>query len=665
MIRYFISAAASALAACVLSAPIAQEKAAPMAKDSGKLTLERLFASPDLSGPKPRGVKYSPDGQRVTFLKPRADDQSRYDLWQFDVASGEPSMLLDSKLLEPEEVELSEEEKALRERKRIAGSKGIVDYDWGTADTILVPIGGDLWLVTLNEAGPQTRQLTQTEAFEYDAKVSPKGTHVSFVRDGAVHAVELESGEERRLTPPAEPDKAISYGVAEFVAQEEMSRYTGYWWSPDERYLAYTRVDESTVDVIPRFEISAEGTTVIEQRYPRAGRPNAIVDLFVRDMETGETFEIAWRREDWGPATDQYLARVKWFDMDESVTALAVQHVDRDQTEIALTAARFEADKPIDQVDLPGPVAFETQPNWINLNFDFRRSGDFILRTNEEDGFRHIEVSDINENSFKPLTSGAWAVDAIAGTGDDRVFFTGYRDTPLERHLYSVPLRGGEVERITEPDKSWSITMAPDGKSFVGTSSSPTQPPQTGLYRADGSRIAWIEENALDESHPYFPYLDAHTALPRIRHADGRGRPDAALFHSDPAGFRPESAIPGPRQCLWRAGRADRDARLGADGRPVLHAPGLYRLSPRQSRQRQSRQGLRGRDLPPDRRAGSARPVARRGMAEIAAFCRSRPHRHSGLVLWRLHDADDAPAGRARHLCGRCLRRAGDRLDPL
>ena len=485
-----------------------------MAEDPGKLTLERLFASPDLSGPKPRGVKYSPDGQRVTFLKARADDQSRYDLWQFDVASGEQSLLVDSTLLEPEEVELSEEEKALRERKRIAGSKGIVDYDWGTADTILVPIGGDLHLVTLSEAGPQTRQLTQTEAFEYDAKVSPKGNHVSFVRDGAVHAIELGSGEETRLTPRAEPENAIAYGVAEFVAQEEMSRYTGYWWSPDERYLAYTRVDESTVDVIPRFDIKAEEVTVIEQRYPRAGRPNAVVDLFVRDMETGEVVEVAWRREDWGPATDQYLARVKWFDMDEAVTALAVQHVDRDQTEIALTAARFEADKPIDQVDLPGPVAFETQPNWINLNFDFRRSGDFILRTNEENGFRHVHVSDITENSFEPLTSGAWAVDAIAGTGNDRVFFTGYRDTPLERHLYSVPLKGGDVERITEPGKSWSITMAPDGKSFVGTSSSPTQPPQTGLYRItdDGAElIAWIEENALDESHPYFPYLDAHT----------------------------------------------------------------------------------------------------------------------------------------------------------
>ena len=113
------------------------------------LTIERLFASPSLSGSTPSGIKYSPEGKRVTFLKALDNDGSRYDLWQFDVATGEQSMLVDSKLLEPEEVELSEEEKALRERKRIAGRKGIVSYDWGTANTILVPLGGDLHLVTV------------------------------------------------------------------------------------------------------------------------------------------------------------------------------------------------------------------------------------------------------------------------------------------------------------------------------------------------------------------------------------------------------------------------------------------------------------------------------------------------------------------------------------
>ncbi|MGB3626310.1 MAG: DPP IV N-terminal domain-containing protein [Henriciella sp.] len=515
-----------------------------------EFTLERLYASPSLNGPSPAGVKYSPDGSRVTFLKARESDSSRYDLWQFDVVTGEQSMLVDSTLLQPEEVELSEEEKALRERKRIAGRKGIVDYDWGTADTILVPLGGDLHLVTLGQDGPQTRQLTETDAFEYDAKVSPRGNYVSFVRDGAVFVIDLATDAERQVTPDAEPEKAISYGVAEFVAQEEMSRYTGYWWSPDERYIAYTRVDESTVDIIPRFDIAAEEVTVIEQRYPRAGRPNAIVDLFVRDMDTGEASQVDWRMEDFGPATDQYLVRVNW-----TGERLTYQLMGRDQS-----IKRWRSVAAPDWSD-PINLSVEHHGNWINLSNDLATIGDRIVFTSEDGGgFRHISTFTTDGDSSELVTGGDWAVSAIEGIDRDNnlVFFTGFMDTPLEKHLYAQRIvsqsydkcpacanyqsaDGPPPVRLTQPGKSWSVTMAPDGASYVATSSAPDQPPQTGLYRVSvqegeprftpdyddnpaatlvvplpllnvsAERIAWIEENALDESHPYFPYLEDHT----------------------------------------------------------------------------------------------------------------------------------------------------------
>lgn len=478
------------------------------------LTIERLYASPSLSGPTPSGVKYSPDGKRVTFLKAREDEGDRFDLWQFDVATGEQSLLVDSKILEPEDVELSEEEKALRERKRIAGRKGIVSYDWGTANTILVPIGGDLHLVTLTDSGAQARQLTDTDAFEYDAKVSPDGGFVSFVRDGAVYAIDLASGTETRLTPLSDPENAIAYGVAEFVAQEEMDRYTGYWWSPDDRFLAYTKVDESTVDIIPRFDISAEDVTVIDQRYPRAGRPNAIVDLFVRDMTTGEVTEINWRREDWGPATDQYLARVYFRSGRTGGENLFIGRINRDQTDYDITTIRMPSDGGRMATD-PAYVFSEVHETWINLQSDFSTAAFmYTLSAETQGGHRQILASraDASEE-FVPLTPDDFTVDTMVGVMEEagKIFFTGFGDTPLERHLYSIPIHGGEPTRITELGKFWAVTMAPDGESFVGVSSNPTQPSQTGLFRADGSLITWIEENKLDDAHPYAPYLDRHT----------------------------------------------------------------------------------------------------------------------------------------------------------
>lgn len=532
--RYlFAVVALAAVSACAGAADPALTHRTDMPA-SASLTLERLYASPSLSGPSPRGVKFSPDGKRVTFLKPRASEQNRFDLWQFDVTTGRSSLLVDSSLIDPVDAELAEAEKALRERKRIAGTRGIADYEWGTADTLLVPVGGDLYLVSLTASGPVVRQLTQTDAFEYDARLSPRGTYASFIRDGALYAVTLATGEERRLTPLADAANAISYGVAEYVAQEEMNRFTGYWWSPDERYVAYTRVDESGVDIIPRFDIAANEVTVVNQRYPRAGRPNAVVDLFVRDLEGGTAVEVDWREAAWGLASDQYLARVNW-----SRASLHLQAINRAQTAILYKSAILE--RKWQTVE----TLHETQPHWVNIGELWQNvsGGRYVLTSSEESGFKQL-IARTDEGT---VTVGGddWAIDELkyADGWDRRVYFTGFMDTPLERHLYVARLSWTKdeleklgakrlpdsncidltpesaratpkcfvPERITAAGSSWSVTISPDGQSFVGTSSSPTRPPQTGLYRIDGFLIAWIEENRLGADHPYAPYLDQHT----------------------------------------------------------------------------------------------------------------------------------------------------------
>lgn len=526
------------------------------------LPLERLYASPSLSGPTARMVKYSPDGKRVTFLKSRPDEQNRFDLWQYDLATGNQSLLVDSQLFEPEPIELCEAEKALRERKRIAGTAGIADYSWGTPDTILVPLAGDLFLVTLTDNDPIVKQLTDTETSECDARVSPKGTYVSFVRDGTLYAIELSTGTEMRLTPEGQPDRGISYGVAEFVAQEEMHRFTGYWWSQDERYIAFTGVDESHVDIIPRFDIAADTVTVINQRYPRAGRPNARVDLYVHDLKEDRTNQIY----DIGP--DNYLARVNW-----TSQSLWFQTVDRDQTEIRYNRTD----------GLPWRIWSpykEHNPKWVNISNDFRELPDGrILLTTEENGMRHAVVIDpAGVRDPVIVTPNDQVLDTVEGVSPDGkiLYYTGYGDTALERHLYSLPIPdAGDTDaaadrseqppgthcadgnstssrlkkqctsplRITETGKTWQVTLSPDGLSFVGTTSSPTQPPQTGLFRIDGTLIGWIEENAIDKDHPYAPYMKDHVTpeFGTLRAEDGQD-----LYYSilKPPGFDPAQKYP-------------------------------------------------------------------------------------------------------------------------
>jgi dipeptidyl-peptidase-4 len=250
----------ASLALAAIGVPAMADKATPQ-----KLTLERVFASPALAGAAPRALKLSPDGTMLTSLRPRADDRERYDLWAVDTKTGVARMLVDSAKV-GSGAELSEAEKMQRERARIGGTRGIVAYDWAPdGKSLLVPLDGDLFIATLDG---QVRRLTATKATELDATVSPKGGFVSFVRDQNLFVADLATGTERRLT--RDGGGTLSWGLAEFVAQEEIGRTKGAWWSPDDKHLAVTRVDESKVAIVSRAAIGAEGTKVFDQRYPRA-----------------------------------------------------------------------------------------------------------------------------------------------------------------------------------------------------------------------------------------------------------------------------------------------------------------------------------------------------------------------------------------------------------
>ena len=497
-------------AATATAAGTDQSAAAPTQARGADLTVERAFASPSLAGPTPQSLAFSPDGTRVSFLRAKEEDRMVLDLWAMDVADGRTYRLVDARALAPEERELSEAEIQFRERARISQT-GVISYQWDESGTaVLVPLDGDVFHV--NTVTGEAERLMQTPEFETDFRVSPDGGSVSFIRDQNLWVHDLETGEARALT--TEGAGPVSWGVAEFVAQEEMSRYTGYWWSPDGAKIAAARIDETPVQIVPRFGISADGVTVTEQRYPRAGTPNALVELWVIDVATGARTQI-----DLGEETDIYLARVSW---NHDGDRILVQRQNRAQTQLDLLAA----DPATGATAL---VLSEAAPTWINLTDDLRSLEDGgLLWTSERTGFRHIyHVSP--DGAVSPVTAGDWVVDSIAGVNADRtlVYFNGWTETPLERHLYAAPLDGGvttEPQQITSGAGVWGVSLGKGAQGFIGSYSDPNTPPHTALYDMTGARVAWIEENALDADHPYTPYMDSHLTpeFGTIKAADGQ-----------------------------------------------------------------------------------------------------------------------------------------------
>ncbi len=459
---------------------------------AGDLPLERVFSSPSLNGPTPREPKLSPDGKFVTLLKNRPDDKDRYDLWAIDTASGAQRMLVDSQKI-GSGGPISEEEKMRRERARIAGTKGITAYEWAPdSRSIFVPIDGDLYLATLDGS---VRRLTQTTATEIDPKVSETGRYLSFLRDQNLFVMDAVSGKEHALT--TDGGKTLSWGAAEFIAQEELGRDTGYWWSPDDRYVAVARVDESPVAVVKRAAIGASGTELIEQRYPAAGTKNAIVDLYLMTPD-GQSRVKA----DLGPNKDVYLARLDWARDGKS---LYVQRLSRDQKRLDMLR--------VDPATGRSTLLFsETSPTWVNLTENFKplRDGSLIW-SSERSGFAHLYRW--TAGKWTQLTRGDWAVEKVAGVDEKakRVYFTGTAEMPIEQQLYWVNYdRPVAPARVTEEGWYNDAVMDKGATHSLITRSSPAQPSQTYLADANGRRLAWVEQNALNATHPYAAYLDSH-----------------------------------------------------------------------------------------------------------------------------------------------------------
>ncbi|MFW2351440.1 DPP IV N-terminal domain-containing protein [Qipengyuania sp.] len=492
--RHLTFAAALALGTCLATPLAAQTTAQNTETAPMELSFERVFASPSLDGPTPRMVKLSPDGRYLTLLRNRADDRERYDLWAYDREAGDWAMLVDSEALGSGR-ELSEDEKMQRERARVGNLKGIIDYQWTKqGDGVLVPLDGDLYLASI---GGDVERLTDTDESELNPSLSGTSAYVGFVRDRQLWVGEV-GAEARPITPQEGED--VRWGEAEFVAQEEMGRHTGYWWSPDDRRIAVERFDESMVGVVTRAAIGATGTRVYDQRYPVAGSANAAVDLYVMDPDGGNRVKV-----DLGEESDIYVARVDWA---PDGSALYVQRENRAQTVLDMLE--------VDPATGASEVLFtERAPKpgyWVNLSDNYKWLDDgSLVWWSERDGYGHLYR--YVDGAWTQLTSGEWVVTKLVGIDQQagRVFFQGTKDDVLAQQVYALDLADpGEPRLLTDTGYANSATMDEKGRTLVVTRSNDATPPQSYIADQQGERLAWIEENALDTDHPYAPYLASH-----------------------------------------------------------------------------------------------------------------------------------------------------------
>jgi len=448
---------------------------------------------------RPVAPKITPDGQSVLFLRAAGPRAPRQSLFEFVVASGETRELLTAeKLLGGGEEQLSPEEKARRERMRVSVG-GFTSFQLSQDGAqILVPLAGRLFLI--ERASGQARELPLAGGV-LDPRFSPDGRKLAYVRDFDLWVFDLARNRERRLTQGG--SEALQHGLAEFVAQEEMSRFEGYWWSPDSKSLLYQESDASGVELWHLADPFKPGQKPVPQFYPRPGQANVEVRLGLISARGGRT---RWLR--WDAAKYPYLTHADWHDCG----GLTITVQTRDQRELALLRVN-------PRTGATEPLLVESDPVWLNLDQQFpkwRDDGSGFLWTTERNGGWELELRGPLGEFRQTLVSRehGWQGLAHADGQGGPLFFLGGTD-PTQRQLWQVAGPGRHPVPVSTPSGLVSAVFGGKSRIYTLTTETPDALARTTVHRADGSLIGELPSVAQE------PGLTTHTELLRV--GDGEG----------------------------------------------------------------------------------------------------------------------------------------------
>jgi dipeptidyl-peptidase-4 len=472
----------------------------------------------------PTDIAFSPDDRWVTYLWSAEGGPTR-QLYAYDPNTGEQRVVVQPPAGEASDQNLSLEEALRRERARQLGT-GVTRYAWARhANRLLIPLQVGVCVQDGIDA-PLRVVIPRGEHPAIDPQISPDGAWVAYVQDGELHAVSADGGSPRQLTFGGRENGCVR-GVAEYIAQEEMGRAHGFWWSADGRWLAFAEVDESHV---PLYHIAHQGKDLTgeaaqeEHRYPFAGAANAVVRLGVISVDGGSPLWL-----DLGPDEDIYLARVDWAPDGN----LLVQVENREQTSLDLL--RFNP-RTAEKVRL----LRETSDVWINLHdllrplrsSDREHSGGFVWAS-ERTGFRHLYLYDRNGRLIRPLTAGEWQVDDVAAVDEERelIYVTATRESPIESHLYAVSMAGGEPRRLTREPGTHAVVVDRARRRWIDVFQSVDAPPTLTLRSlSDGEVI----RSVYDQPDPRVSALELRAPdLVALGNRDGVEL-HGALYRPDP-----------------------------------------------------------------------------------------------------------------------------------
>ena len=402
---------------------------------------------------RPVNATPTPDGKTVIFLRAKSGREPSQELYAFDVASGQTRRLLSPEdALKGASEKLSPEEKARRERQRISVGGFTAFSISRDSALVLLSLSGKLYVLSLADGG--VRELSTGAGTIVDPKFSPDSKSVAYVRDYDVYVFDLATDKERAVTTGG--TETVSHGLAEFVAQEEMARFSGYWWSPDSERIVYQESDASKVESWYAADPAQPGNTPERTFYPRPGKENVAVRVGIVTLETPD--RTIWL--DWDRNRYPYLGKCTCSEHGP----LTLTVLSRNQTDLALLTVDPDTGK-------TSPLLSEHDDAWINLDQDVprwlsERDGGGFLWTSERAGGPPLERRTRGGKEATVLVPSQFGYRGLAGVAAGKIYYS-FSTSPVYSRLGSVSLDNLDRDDITRAPIGLSKATLGEGNETV------------------------------------------------------------------------------------------------------------------------------------------------------------------------------------------------------
>jgi dipeptidyl-peptidase-4 len=468
------------------------------AQAQNRLTLEEIHASQKFSGRFFEGGRWAAQGPVITFTETEGEATH---LVSYNLETDQRTRLIDGTRLHAADV------------NRLIEIEGYAASTDGRR-WLLYTDSAPVWRANTKgyyyiyepASGALTPLADRAKGLQMFAKFNPAGDRVAFVRDRNLFVVDLGTMQETQLTTDGAEGTVIN-GTFDWVYEEEFGLRDGWQWSPDGRYLAFWKLDESQTRDFAMTDLRGQYPEYVRFRYPKAGEANSEVQVGVIDLTTRQTRFFDTDTWNAGGDTHEYIARMGWTPLLEGGHQVWMMRLNRDQNRLDLLYANPATGN-------VRTVLQEQESTWIDVETDkltYLHDGRHFVWMSETSGFNHLYLYTNQGQPVQPITSGAWDVTAFHGIDEEGggVYFTAAKENPMERHLYRLPFRTTPDRRrrrsraatstgpvkITQATGMHNLNMSDDLRYFIDSYSSISTPATVTLHRSSGEPVKVLESN--------------------------------------------------------------------------------------------------------------------------------------------------------------------------